>query len=74
MECATGDAQKGPVLHARITTEGNDLKQTEPHNHAVDVVGEGNSEQHEKKSQGRNHTSASNLQRLSDSPEHPLWS
>ena len=50
---------------ARITIERNDLKQqTAPHNHAVDVVDtqvKGDLERHEKKSQRRNHTSASNL-------------
>ena len=36
MEYATGDHKID--LSARITTEGNDLKHTAPHNHAVDVV------------------------------------
>ena len=48
MEYATGDAQKR-TCRARITTEGNDLKQQTA----------GDSERHEKKSQGRNHNSAS---------------
>ena len=51
MEYATGDAQKR-TCPARITIEGNDLKQqTAPHNHAVNIVdpGEGNSEKHEKR-------------------------
>ena len=65
MEYATGDAQKGPVL-LELPLNGmiSNSKLHHTHNHAVDVVDtqvKGDLERHEKRSQGRNHTSASNL-------------
>ena len=69
--------KKGPVVLESPLHEGNDLKhQTEPHNHAVDVV-----DTHVKAIQSDMRKKAgeeitpvpSDLQLPSHSPQHPLW-
>ena len=59
MEYVTGDVQKGAVLlESPLKGMISNRQQTAPHNHAACSrhPGEGNSKQHEKKSQGSSHT------------------